>query len=72
MNTGEVNFMAKGQCGEDCELMSGVDPFDVEGRVGFGIAKLLRFGQNVLVGAAGLAHRRQNVITRSVQNTFNA
>ncbi len=47
LDGGEIDPRAERDRGEDRELVRGVDPFDVEGRIGLGIAERLRLLEHV-------------------------
>ena len=57
---------------EDDELVDGVVALDVAGRVGLGVARGLRRGQDVVVGAALVGHRREDVVRRAVDDAPDA
>ena len=52
--------------------MRGIDAVDVEGRIGFGVAELLRFGEHLVEAAPGLAHGGQDVVAGAVQDAVDA
>ncbi len=52
--------------------MGRVDAVDVEARVGLGVAQRLRLGQDVGEVAAGLAHRRQDVVRGAIEDAVDA
>ncbi len=64
--------MPKATRRQDGQLMRRVDAVDVEARIGLGIAQALGLGQHVGEIAAGLAHRRQDVIAGAVQDAVDA
>ena len=73
----EVHRAAEHDAGKDRELVGGVDPVDVGGRVGFRIAELLRLLQHRaefprLAGLHGLVHRRHDVVAGAVQDAVDA
>src|SRR5215472_6180638 len=68
----KVDRAAKADACEDRELVCGVNAVDVKARIGFRVAELLRFGQHFGELVRALAHRRQNVVAGSVQNTIDA
>ncbi len=49
--------------------MCGVDTFDIEGRIGFGIAKLLCFFQHFREVALALSHFGENKVAGAVDDT---
>ena len=48
VNAGEIDFGAKCNAGQYCELMRSVDTIDIEARIGFRVAQLLGFRQHVI------------------------
>ena len=54
----EVHRRVERQPGEDRHLRGGVLAVDVLGRIGLGVAELLRLGQRLLVGGARCAPSR--------------
>ena len=68
MDAGEIHLGAEGGAGQHRELVRGVDAVDVEARIGLGVARGLRLGQHVVEVAAGLAHRRQDVVAGAVED----
>ena len=57
--------------GQNGQLMRGIDPFDVKGRVGFGVTQLLCFFQHIGEITAFVTHFGQNEVTRAVNDTGN-
>ncbi|MDF9774939.1 hypothetical protein OKW11_001896 [Pseudomonas baetica] len=53
---------------QDRQLVSGIDPLNVEGRVGFGVTQSLGFGQHVFEGATLLTHFRQDEVAGAVDD----
>ena len=53
------------------QLVRGIDPFDVEARIGFCVAELLRFGEHVVEVAALVAHLGQNEVSGTVDDAGN-
>ena len=66
-----IDLRAEGDAGQDGELLRRVEAFDVEARIGFGIAERLRLLQRVGVGCA-LLHPRQDEIAGAVQDAVEA
>ncbi|MCY1356691.1 hypothetical protein D9M69_431510 [compost metagenome] len=64
----ELQRDAEGDGREDGQLVRGVDAFDVEGRVGLGVAQGLGFLQHVLEGAAFLAHFGEDEVAGAVDD----
>ncbi len=67
-----VDAGAERQRGEDGELVRGVETADVESRVGFGVAKPLRFGEADGERKLFLFHARQDVIAGAVEDAGDA
>src|SRR3546814_20705344 len=67
-----VEARAERETGEDRQLVRGIDAVDVEGRVGLGVAELLRLGQHVLEGPPRFAHRREDVVAGAVPDAVDA
>ena len=72
-----IDRAAEHDAGEDRELVRGIDPVDVGGRVGLRITQLLRLlehGGEVprLAGLHGLVHRRHDVVAGAVQDAVDA
>src|SRR3546814_14581853 len=61
-------FATECQCGQQRELMGGVDAVDVERRIGLGIAERLRPGQDIGEVPAGFPHRGEDVVAGAVQD----
>ena len=68
MHAGGVDCGVERQCGEDGELLRGVDALDVERRIGLGIAQPLRFGQRVGEAAAFFFHGGEDVVRGAVDD----
>ena len=68
MHAGEIDLGAESGTGQHRELVGGVDAVDVEARISLGVARRLRFAQHDVEIAAGLAHRRQDVIAGAVED----
>ena len=68
----ERNRPAEGERREDRQLVRGVDAVDVEGRVGFRVAELLRVGQHFGELAPALAHDGQDVVAGAVEDAGDA
>ncbi len=64
----ELQRDAKGDGRQDGQLVRGIDAFDVEGRVGFGIAQRLGFGQHVGEGAAFFTHFGEDEVAGAVDD----
>src|SRR4029077_11465715 len=71
VDAGEIDLAAKGDAGQDGELVGGVDAVDVEGGVSLGIAQALRIGEHVGELAATLAHRGQDVVAGAVEDAVD-
>ena len=69
---GEIEVCREGDGGEDGGLVGGVHAGDVERRVGFSIAALLRFCEDFLVGAAGFQHRARDEVAGAVEDAGDA
>ena len=72
INSGEIDSRAKRHRRQQGQLVGRVHAVDIEGRVGLGIAKLLRLGQHVGEIAAGLAHGGQDIVAGAVQDAVQA
>src|SRR5947208_1681271 len=72
IDAAEIDRAAKGDAREDRELVRGIDTVDVEAWIGFGITELLRLGEDLGKFAAGLAHRRQDVVRGAVEDAVDA
>ena len=59
---------AEGDRRHDGELVRGIDAFDVEGRIGFGIAQALRLFQHRAEGETLVAHFRQDEVRGAVDD----
>ncbi len=68
----EADGVAKGEGGEDGQLVRGVDTIDVGGRVGLGVAERLRLRQHVRELALLVAHGGQDVVAGAVQDAGHA
>ena len=68
MHAGGIDCGVERQCGEDGELLRGVDAVDVERRIGLGIAQPLRFGQRVGEAAAFFFHGGEDVVGSAVDD----
>ena len=64
----EVNRRAEGEGGHDAQLVRRIVAFDVESRVGFGIAQLLRLLEHFGKRAAVLAHIAQDEVAGAVDD----
>ena len=67
-----VDAGAEGERGEDRELMRGVEAADVEGRIGLGVAELLRFGEADVERQSFGLHAREDVVAGAVENAADA
>src|SRR5450830_634811 len=56
---------------QDRQLVRGIDAFDVEGRIGFGVTQGLGFGQHVFEGTTLLAHFGEDEVTGAVDDAGN-
>ena len=72
MHRVERDRPAERQCGQDRQLVRGIDAVDVERRIGFGVAQLLRIGEHLGELAAALAHLRQDVVAGAVEDAGDA
>ena len=72
MDLVEGDAGAEGQAGQQGELVRRVEPADVEGGIGFGIALGLGFLQDVAERAMLLEHLRQDVIAGAVEDAVDA
>ena len=68
MHALELQRNAERDGGEDGQFMRGVDAVDVERRVGFRVAQLLRRGQCIAEIAAAFLHARQDVVAGAVDD----
>ena len=68
----EVELGAEREARQNGELVRGVEAADVEGRIGFGIAELLRFLQHLGERAVLVGHRRQDEIAGAVEDAVDA
>jgi hypothetical protein len=68
----EIDRAAETDTSQDRQLVRGIDAVDVEARIGFGIAELLRFRQDLGEFVRALAHRRQDVVRGAVQDAVDA
>ncbi len=64
----ELDRDAVGDGGNQRRLVGGIDPFDIEGRIGFGITQALGFLEHVVKGQALVAHFGQDEIGRAVDD----
>ena len=64
----ELHRHAEGDRRHDRELVRGVDAFDVERRVGLGVAARLRLGEHVVERRARRAHLGQDEVGRAVDD----
>ena len=64
----ELDRDTEGDGGNQRCLVRGVDPFDIESRIGFGIAEALGFLEHVVEGQALVAHFGQDEIGRAVDD----
>ena len=67
-----IDLGAECDRGEDRKLLRGVEAFDIEGRIGLGIAQPLRVLQAFGEGQLLLLHAGQDVIAGAVQNAVDA
>ena len=72
INPVEIDRAAETDTRQDRQLVRGIDTVDVEARIGFGIAELLRFRQDLGEFVRALAHRRQDVVRGAVQDAVDA
>ncbi len=56
---------------QDGQLVRGIDAFDVEGRIGFGVTQRLRLGEHVFEGAAFLTHFGEDEVASAVDDPRN-
>ncbi len=64
----ELQRNAKGNGGQDGQLVRRIDPLDVEGRVNFGVTQRLGFSQHIRERTAFLAHFSKDEVTRAVDD----
>jgi hypothetical protein len=64
----DINRRAERDAGQNRQLIHRVEAIDIGGRVGFGVAQFLRFGQHVREVAAFARHFGQDVIGGAVEN----
>ena len=68
VNGAELHRTAEGECRQDRQLVRGIGPVHVGGRVGLGVAERLGFGQHHREIAPGFAHLGQDVVAGAVQD----
>ncbi len=68
MHTREIDLDAEGERDKKRELVRGIDAADIEGRIGFGVAALLRLLQDIGERPSGRAHLGQDEIAGAVQD----
>ena len=56
---------------EDGELVSGVDAFDIERGIGFGVTQLLGIGEHIIEIAPGVLHDRQDIIAGAIEDAVD-
>ena len=66
-----VKRRTKCQPGQNRHLVSRIDAFDIESRIGFGITEFLCLPQSLGKRHALFPHHRQNKVARSVHNARN-
>src|SRR5690606_17371823 len=67
----KLNRDAGGEGSQQSKLVRGIDPFDIEGRVGLCIPQSLRLGQHTVERQAARLHFGKNVVGRTVDNPGN-
>ena len=67
-----VNLGAEGEARQDGELVRGIEAFDVEGRVGFGIAETLRILEALGKGQPFEFHPGEDVVAGAVEDAVEA
>jgi len=67
-NAVERHRHAKGDLGQNGQLVGGVRAVDIHGRIGLGVAQFLGLGKHVVVAAALFRHACEDVIAGAVQN----
>ena len=72
VDLGEIDLRAKGEAGQDGELVRGVDAVNVKRGIGLGIALGLRLGENGAKGTAILLHGGEDVIAGAVEDAIDA
>src|SRR5690606_23435565 len=72
VDAAELQRNAKGDGGENGQLVGGVDALDVERRVGLGIAEALRLGERIVEALLLCAHGRQYEIPGAVDDACDA
>lgn len=70
VDIGGNDALTKGEGGEDGEFGAGVETVDVGGGVGFGIAKALRFGEDLAEGGAVAFDFSEDVVAGAVQDAL--
>jgi hypothetical protein len=68
----EIEPGAETERGEDRQFVRGVDPVDVEGRIGLGIAFGLCRGERIGEARALALHQRQDIIAGAVEDAVDA
>ena len=68
----EVELGAEGEARQDRELVRGIEAADVEGRIGLGIAQLLRLLQHIAERAVLVGHGREDEIAGAVEDAVDA
>src|SRR5438270_10130725 len=76
-NTGDWNLrsadsMAKSDAGQNGNLVSSIQPIDIEAGIGFSVARCLRLLQRVRKLNAILFHLRKNVVASAIHNSVNS
>src|SRR5262249_42804747 len=67
-----IDLAAKGETGQDRKLVGGIEAADVEGRIGLGIAELLRLLQASRERQSLLVHPGQDIVAGAAQNAVES
>ncbi len=72
VNRVRIDLGTERQARQDRKLLRGVVAFDVEGRIGLGVAQTLRFTQAFVEREPVLLHAREDVIAGAVEDAVDA
>ena len=67
----EIDLAAKGDAGQDGQLVGGVDAIHIKAGIGFGITQFLRLGQHVVELAAAFTHLGEDIVAGSVEDAVD-
>ena len=67
-----IDLGAESQARQDGKLLRGVVAFDIERRIGFGIAEALGLAQALIESEPVLLHAREDVIAGAVEDAVDA